>query len=140
MKEIGSRHSDPTLTPEQHIQVYREDLEIFSQLEKELVLLKQLAASLLRPGQRGEAPGALFFGKGAAANLSTAATWRLIFGLLIFVGLMSLFAFLLWQRQAHLAMKADIIALEHGKNLKEEGGGGGDHGSGTDDKPLGSAA
>lgn len=137
VKEIWTRQSDPTLTPERHIQVYRENLELFSQLENELILLRRMGASLLRPMQ-GEGVGALFFGKGAAYSLSTAATWRLIFGLLIFVGLMSLVAFLLWQRQAHLAMKAEIIALEHGKNLGQEDEG--KHGSGTDDKPLGSAA
>jgi hypothetical protein len=129
LAQIWQRQSDPALTPEQHIRVYRENLETVVQLEADLALLKRMMESVLEPG--GQSPEGDFLTRalsdvstnwgdagggslGRSYSPSTAMTWRVIFGLLAFLGLLSLMAFLLWQHQAQMAMKAEVIALEHG--------------------------
>jgi len=146
LASIWEKQSDPTLTPEQHIQTYRQNVESMKRLEDDLALLKRMAVTVMNPEQGAaktpenqflnqafsgvqsnwDAGGASPIAVTLKSHLTTDTTWRLIFGMLVFVGLMSLAAFLLWQRQAHLAMTAEAKLLQDA-----EAGPGGPGPSGT---------
>ncbi|MBI4227516.1 MAG: hypothetical protein HY600_04475, partial [Candidatus Omnitrophica bacterium] len=130
LASIWEKQSDPTLTPEQHIQTYRQNIESMKRLEDDLALLKRMAVTVMNP-DAPKTPESEFLNKafsgvqsnweegGASpiavslkSHLTTDATWRLIFGMVVFVGLLSLAAFLIWQRQAHLTMTADAALLQ----------------------------
>ena len=130
LASVWERQSDPTLTPEQHIQTHRQNVEVMKRLEDDLALLKRMAVTVMNP-DAPKTPESEFLNQafsGVQSNwdagsaspiavslktrLTTDATWRLILGMVVFVGLMSLAAFLLWQRQAHLAMTAEQQLLQ----------------------------
>ena len=104
---VDASQQQPFVNPEQHISLYRDNLKALQSIEVDLVSLRQLMVmAALEP-----AGPSLMGGAGTAAGaghergaLSILTTWKLIFVILAFLGLVSLSFFIVWQRQLKLQL------------------------------------
>lgn len=110
LTQVFERQNDATVTPEEHISIFRENKKKLRDVELDLVALRRLLANA--GGDAG------LFGKAQDSVLMTTTwdkeaadkakgggsipawvAWRVIFGILIFVGVVSLGFYLMWQWQ-----------------------------------------
>ncbi len=104
-------HTNPQL----HISRYRENKQVLQLVETDLVSLRQLVV-MVAIGPKveqilsGSQPGSETAGGAGPGRLSILATWRIIFIVLILLGVVSVSFFVVWQRQlkAQLAKQATL--------------------------------
>lgn len=133
LTQIFERQNDETVTPEEHISIYRENRQKIRDIELDIVALRRLVANArgeagLLPGQQGQTAFMTQWEREAAKVRSTGAipaavAWRVIFGILIFVGVVSLGFYITWQRQIHLIRKGRKVSEDESINLDELFGG-----------------
>jgi len=82
--------------PQTHIAVYRDNVETFDLMKDKLTKLDEMLLKAKISGPAGE-----------AEKISVKATWWLILGVIISLGLLSLAFYLIWQRQATIVEKKE---------------------------------
>jgi len=83
--------------PQQHIAAYRENIKRLELLKEDLAELNEMALKVKLAKAAGEGSG------GGPERVSVKATWKLILGVIIALGLLSFVFFIIWQRQAGLS-------------------------------------
>jgi len=83
-KQEGAEAID--VLPQRHIAVYRENVETLKFVKADLSTLEKLVI------RGGITPG-------AKTQLSVKSTWRIILSIVLFLGILSLFFFIVWHRQ-----------------------------------------
>lgn len=110
LMQILERQNDVTLTPNEHIQVYRENKKKVSDIEMDLMAMRRFLAAAgegfgSSKAKSGAMPG--FLSKVADASKSgmvpASVLWRIIFIILIFLGFVSLSIVLVFQQQIRLS-------------------------------------
>lgn len=99
LDEIMERQRNAPANPEQHISEYRVNLSMLDEVKRDLALARSML-SQVKP-------------------LPTAVIWRLIIGIIIFLGLLGGAFYLIWQKQLRTITQEDTFFVP-----KEEGGGG----------------
>jgi len=79
--------------PQTHIAVYRDNVKVLDSLKQGLGKLEQLAID-----------SKIATGGGATGSVSVKATWWVILTVIVVLGLLSLTFFIIWHRQARLAV------------------------------------
>ena len=105
--EVEESQGQPLFHPVQHINRYREDVKKLQMAESDLVSLRQLMVMAALNPKAETSPALPGAGAGEAAKagvtekggLSILTTWRIIFMILAFLGVISLWFFLVWQQQ-----------------------------------------
>ena len=86
-KQEGAEAID--VLPQRHIAVYRENVETLKFIKTDLSTLEKLVIrSGITPGAKGQ--------------LSVKSTWGIILAIVLFLGILSLFFFIVWHRQAKM--------------------------------------
>lgn len=98
LSEILTRQGNAVMVnPEEHISVYRENAKILDAVKEDLVEIERLVAS-------------------RALRISPFFTWWIIVIIVIFLGILSLFFFLVWQKKLkQLNVSADEIKIKEEK-------------------------
>ncbi len=121
LTQIFERQNDETVTPEQHISIYRDNREKVRDIQLDLVALRRLVAStsegLFGKGNAGSLPFGSSWNKEAAekakgGGIPAWVAWRIIFGILAFLGLITFGFYWTWQTQ---------VLLTHKRNKKAPG-------------------
>ena len=107
LTDISASQEQAAVSPEEHINRYREDTKGLQLVEADLVSLRQLMVmAALEPAAKTILAGADAASGGAheRGRLSILTTWRMIFVVLGLLGFVSLSFFLVWQRQLKLQL------------------------------------
>ena len=107
LTDISASQEQAAVSPEEHINRYREDTKGLQLVEADLVSLRQLMVmAALEPAAQTILAGADAASGGAheRGRLSILTTWRMIFVVLGLLGFVSLSFFLVWQRQLKLQL------------------------------------
>ncbi len=100
---IDSRQKNDTELPQQHIANYRMNVKMLEDSTKDLDSLEQLVAQ--RSVLSGSTQG------GVSALISTSQTWKLMLGIIAFLGLVSAASFILWSQQLKDLIKPKEINI-----------------------------
>ena len=111
LTQIFEKQNDETATPEEHISIYRDNKRKIRDVELDLVSLRRFVSE----SAKGSGSGLPLPFKGTTWNQDAAkaaggdipawVAWRIIFGILIFLGLISFGFYWTWQRQIRLMQK-----------------------------------
>lgn len=91
MEVLNKQEQAMTALPQTHIAVYRDNVEAFDSMEATLAKLEKMLIEAKISGGGGE-------------RVSVKATWWVILGVIISLGLISFAFFVIWQRQAQIAV------------------------------------
>ena len=110
--QIFESQMDKTVTPEEHISVFRDNKDKLRDVEMDLMAMRRFVVSTggeLGPGFGKEGGGMWSFLSGADSGLGKAGgaipagmVWRIIFLIVSFTGVMSLVFFWIWQKQLQI--------------------------------------
>ncbi|MFH1846335.1 MAG: hypothetical protein ABH869_02125 [Candidatus Omnitrophota bacterium] len=92
---VESQENSPT-NPEVHISIYRENLKVFETAEQSLALMRSLLSQ--------------------AKPVSLHLTWKIISAIIIFLGILSLAFYIIWQKQVNLS---EVPSFEIEEEIKE---------------------
>jgi len=96
-KEILEKQEEAMdAVPQQHIAAYRENVKRLESLKEDLAELNEMALKVKLAKAAGEGSG------GGPGRVSVKATWKIILGVIIALGLLSFVFFIIWHRQAGL--------------------------------------
>jgi hypothetical protein len=98
LDDIGISQRDETVSRQQHIGIYRNNLKVLDEVEKDIARLEKTLATAGGP----LAPEMLAKTKIKAQEPTKTATWIVIFVIIIFIGLLALVLFFTWHHQAKL--------------------------------------
>ncbi len=115
LMQILERQNNSSLAPDAHISVYRENRQKMHDMEMDLMSLRRFLAAAGDPSflanakaQNG-ALGALFSRWAETTrrngNIPAYLLWKVIFSILIFVGMMTLLFVVIWQQQMRMSLR-----------------------------------
>ena len=107
LEEIERSQGDQTVSPQQHIGIYRQNLLLLDRIKEDIARLEKAMATAGGP----LAPEMLTKTKIKADEPSKAMTWIVIFSIVIFTGLLAGVLFFTWYRQSRLT-KEDLLAAK----------------------------
>jgi len=135
LTQIYERQNDDTVAPDEHISIYRDNKQKIRDIEMDIVSLRRFAAGAGSEGLFGKSDGgAASLGLPFASStwdkeLADAAkgggipawmAWRIIFGILFFLGFLTAGFYFVWFRQVSAARKrANRTPEEESLNLDE---------------------
>jgi hypothetical protein len=108
LESIRKSQSDETIGQQQHIGVYRDNMQIIEKINEDIAKLEKALATAGGP----LAPEILAKTKIKSESPTKTMTWIIIFIIIIFIGLMAAVLFFTWQRQARITKEA----LQSAKN------------------------
>ena len=107
LEEIERSQGDQTVSPQQHIGIYRQNLLLLDRIKEDIARLEKAMATAGGP----LAPEMLTKTKIKSDEPSKAMTWIVIFSIVIFTGLLAGVLFFTWYRQSRLT-KEDLLAAK----------------------------
>jgi hypothetical protein len=102
LEGIRKTQSDETISQQQHIGVYRDNMETIAKIMEDIAKLEKALAVAGGP----LAPEILAKTKIKSDSPTKTMTWIIIFIIIIFIGLMAAVLFFTWQRQARITKEA----------------------------------
>ena len=117
LDEITTSQADDTVSREQHIGSYRQNLMTIEEIKEDLAKMEKILATAGGP----LAPEMLAKTKLKAEAPSKTMTWIIIFIVIIFVGLLAAVLFFTWHRQARLTKEALLEAKKSAFPESESG-------------------
>jgi hypothetical protein len=100
--EIKKTQSDDSITQQQHIGVYRDNMNTIDKIKEDLAKLEKVLATAGGP----LAPDILEKTRVKGESPTKTMTWIIIFIIIIFIGLLAGVLFFTWQRQARITKDA----------------------------------
>jgi hypothetical protein len=116
LDEITAGQMDESVSRQQHIGIYRDNLKIMDQIKEDIARLEKILATAGGP----PAPEMLTKAKIKAEEPSKTMTWIMIFIIIIFIGLLAGVLFFTWHRQSRITKEA-LFAAKQAAFPSEEG-------------------
>ncbi|HLD40916.1 MAG TPA: hypothetical protein VJA84_01930 [Candidatus Omnitrophota bacterium] len=107
LDDIEKSQDDQTVSPQQHIGIYRQNLLLLERVKEDIARLEKALATAGGP----LSPEMLTKTKIKSEEPSKAMTWIVIFSIVIFTGLLAGVLFFTWYRQSRLT-KEDLLAAK----------------------------
>ncbi|MFH0838748.1 MAG: Ser-Thr-rich GPI-anchored membrane family protein [Candidatus Omnitrophota bacterium] len=129
LNEIVTSQNDESVSRQQHIGLYRQNLITIEKIKEEIAQLEKALATAGGP----LAPEMLAKTKIKSTEPTKAITWLIIFIIIIFLGLLAAVMFFIWQRQARLT-REELFAAKKAAAFKEEPGSEGEEEKGPEEE------
>ena len=117
--EIATTQKDDSVSREQHIGIYRQNLLILKQIKEDIGRMEKILVTAGGPAS----PEMLSKTRIKADEPTKTMTWILVFVIIIFIGLLTGVLFFTWHRQARLTREELLSAKESAfpeTDLKED--------------------